>query len=189
MSSRAAATVTIHPGRIALRLWQAGLLGGIALLVAHDAAGFGWHGDGHFFDRWLYEGLEALAATGCFARAALVRFERWAWLALGTGLLLTTCGDVVYDFGYNSAPPFPSVADALYLGFYPACYFGIVLLVRRRVSSFNASLWLDGVTAALAAGAVGARAILEVVVSSRTGVRSSSSRTSPIPWATSCCSR
>jgi two-component system, cell cycle response regulator len=169
VSSRAAAPVTIRPTRLVLRLWQAVLLGGLALLVAHDAGGFGWNGDAQFFERWLYEGLETLAAAGCFARAFRVRFERWAWLALGCGLLVTTCGDVVYDFGYNGSPPFPSAADALYLAFYPACYLGLVLLVRRRVSSFNASLWLDGVTAALAAGAVGASAILEVVVSSTHG--------------------
>ena len=76
---------------------------------------------------------------------------------------------MTYDFVYGGNPPFPSLADAFYLGFYPACYLGIVLLVRRRISSFNASLWLDGFTAALAAGAVGASALLQVVVSSTDG--------------------
>ncbi len=84
-------------------------------------------------------------------------------------LLSTTIGDVIYDFGYGGNPPFPSPADAFYLGFYPLSYLGIVLLVRSRISRFNASLWLDGLTAALAAGAVGASAILEVVVSSTHG--------------------
>ena len=92
-----------------------------------------------------------------------------AWLALGIALLSTTGGDVIYDFGYGGSPPFPSLADVFYLGFYPASYLGIVLLVRGRISSFNASLWLDGFTAALAAGALGASAILEVVVSSTHG--------------------
>ena len=41
--------------------------------------------------------------------------------------------------------------------------------MRRRISSFNGSLWLDGFTAALAAGAVGASALLQVVVSSTDG--------------------
>jgi diguanylate cyclase (GGDEF)-like protein len=145
------------------------LVCGLALLTAHDLGGLGGAGGGHFFDRWLYEGLEALAAAGCLVRAIRVREERAAWLALGGALLLTTLGDVSYDFVYGGNPPFPSLADAFYLGFYPACYLGIVLLVRRRISSFNGSLWLDGFTAALAAGAVGASALLQVVVSSTDG--------------------
>jgi len=76
---------------------------------------------------------------------------------------------VIYDFVYGGSPPFPSSADIFYLGFYPASYLGIVLLIRSRVSSFNTSLWLDGFTAALAAGALGASALLEVVVSSTHG--------------------
>jgi two-component system, cell cycle response regulator len=154
---------------LVLRLWQAALVCGLALLAAHDLTGFGWGGGGHFFDRWLYEGLEATAAVGCLTRALRIPLERPAWLALGFALLFTTGGDVVYDFAYGGNPPFPSPADALYLGFYPASYLGIVLLVRGRISRFNASLWLDGFTAALAAGAVGASVLLEVVVSSTHG--------------------
>jgi two-component system, cell cycle response regulator len=158
----------VRASRILLRSWQAVLIGGLALLFVHDAFGVGW-GDGHFFDRWLYEGLEAGAAGGCLARAAFGKTERAAWTAFGLALLFTTGGDVVYDFGYGGNPPFPSPADALYLSFYPGCYLGIVLLVRQRISRFNPSLWLDGLTAALAAGAVGASALLEVVVSSTHG--------------------
>ena len=153
---------------LVLRVWQVALVAGLLLLAAHDAAGVGW-GNGHFFDRWLYEGLEAAAAAGCLVRAARIRHERAAWLALGFALLSTTCGDVIYDFVYGGNPPYPSAADLGYLGFYPASYLGIVLLVRGRISSFNASLWLDGLTAAFAASAVGASAILEVVVSSTHG--------------------
>jgi diguanylate cyclase (GGDEF)-like protein len=157
-----------RPARIVLRTWQIALVAGLALLAAHDVGGLG-SGGGHFFDRWLYEGLEAAAAAGCLVRAVRVPRERLAWLALGAGLLSTTIGDAIYDFGYGGNPPFPSPADAFYLAFYPLSYLGIVLLVRSRISRFNASLWLDGLTAALAAGAVGASAILEVVVSSTHG--------------------
>jgi diguanylate cyclase (GGDEF)-like protein len=160
----------VGASRLVLRSWQASLILGLALLTAHDLFGFG-SGHGQLFDHWLYEGLEAAAAAGCLARAARVRAERAAWVALGIALLSTTGGDIVYDFAYGGSPPFPSIADAFYLGFYPASYLGIVLLVRGRISSFNASLWLDGATAALAAGALGASAILEVVVKSTHGSR------------------
>ena len=152
-----------------LRLWQASLVLGLALLAIHDLLGLGSGATSHFFDHWLYEGLEAAAAAGCLVRALRVRHERLAWLALGLALLSTTAGDVIYDFVYGGSPPFPSSADIFYLGFYPASYLGIVLLVRSRISRFNASLWLDGFTAGLAAGAVGASALLEVVVSSTHG--------------------
>jgi diguanylate cyclase (GGDEF)-like protein len=171
MSAAASARLGLQQPRVShlvLRVWQLALVGGLALLASHDVFGFA-PGDPHLFDHWLYEGLEAAAAAGCLVRAARIRPERSAWLALGLALLFTTGGDVIYDFGYGGNPPFPSVADGFYLGFYPASYLGIVLLVRRRISSFNASLWLDGFTAALAAGAVGASALLEVVVRSTHG--------------------
>jgi diguanylate cyclase (GGDEF)-like protein len=41
-----------------------------------------------------------------------------------------------------------------------------VLLLRRRVSTFSASLWLDGLVAAAAAGALGASVLIEVVLNS-----------------------
>ncbi len=158
-----------RPSHIVLRLWQAGLVLGLGLLATHDLVGLGSGGTSVFFDRWLYEGLGAASGAGCLVRAMRIRRERSAWLALGAALLATTTGDVIYDFGYGGSPPFPSPADAFYLAFYPASYLGIVLLVRSRISRFNASLWLDGFTAGLAAGAVGASALLEVVVSSTHG--------------------
>jgi two-component system cell cycle response regulator len=153
---------------VALALWRALLVLGVAVLALHDATSLGGS-HGRLLDTWLYDGLELLAAAGCLARPLVVRRERAAWLALGLALLVTATGDFLWDFAYGSDPPFPSWADAVYLAFYPASYVGIVLLVRKRISGFNASLWLDGVTAALAAGALGASVLLEVVVASTHG--------------------
>ena len=60
--------------------------------------------------------------------------------------------------------PVPSIADLFYLSFYPATYIALLLLVRSRVSRFNRSVWLDGVSVALAVGAVGAAFLLEVAL-------------------------
>jgi diguanylate cyclase (GGDEF)-like protein len=158
----------LRPNGPWLRLWQAGLLLGIALLVVHDVAGVGRTGN-VFFDRWLYDGVEFAAGIGCVVRAALVRSERWASFALGAALVLSTTGDVIYDFAYGGNPPFPSAADIFYLAFYPGCYIGLGLLLRARVSRFSASLWLDGLMAGLAAAALGSSLILNVVVSSTHG--------------------
>jgi diguanylate cyclase (GGDEF)-like protein len=160
-----------HIGRSALlRLWQAILVGGLAALALHYV-GHVSTGHSRTYETWLYEGLELFAALGCMARAALVRAERSAWFFIGAALLATTTGDILYDFWYGGNPPFPSAADVAYLAFYPLLYVGIVLLLRRRVSTFSASLWLDGLVAAAAAGALGASVLVEVVVNSTHGSR------------------
>ena len=75
---------------------------------------------------------------------------------LGLGLVAWTAGDVYYSlFLFDlDKPPLPSLSDALWLLFYPACYVAIVLLVRERVHEFRTSLWLDGLVGSLAAAAL-----------------------------------
>ncbi|HEY1564456.1 MAG TPA: diguanylate cyclase [Gaiellaceae bacterium] len=153
-----------------LRFWQAILVAGVAVLMV-SYVGHLSPGGGRLYQTWAYEGLELLAALGVLVRAVLFRAERSAWLFVGLGLLVTTCGDILYDFWYGGNPPFPSAADVGYLSFYPLLYIGIVLLLRRRVSTFSASLWLDGLIAATAAGALGASVLVEVVVNSTHGSR------------------
>ena len=153
-----------------LRLWQAILVAGLVLLGLHYLDQVSVRG-ARLYETWFYEGLELVAALGCVARACLVRAERSAWFCIGAALLATTGGDVLYDFWYGGNPPFPSAADVAYLAFYPLIYVGIVLLLRRRVSTFSASLWLDGLMAATAAGALGASVLVEAVVNSTHGSR------------------
>jgi diguanylate cyclase (GGDEF)-like protein len=158
-----------HPrGRAGVRLWQGLLLVGVAVLGLHYFAHVS-DGGPRLYETWFYEGLELLAALGVLARAIFVRAERTAWFFIGAGLLATTIGDVLFDFWYGGTPPFPSVADVAYLVFYPLVYVGIVLLLRRRVSTFSPSLWLDGLMAATAAGALAASVLVQVVVNSTHG--------------------
>ena len=89
-----------------------------------------------------------------------VQAERWAWLSIAIALFATTGGDVLFDHVYNGDPPFPSCADASFLAFYPACYLGIGLLLRSRISRFSATIWLDGVMAASTAAAVAAAVLV-----------------------------
>ena len=145
-------------------------MAGLGLLGLHYLGHFS-DGGSRVYETWLYEGLELFAAVGCLARAVLVRAERSAWFFIGAALVATTCGDILYDFWYGGNPPFPSAADVAYLAFYPLIYVGIVLLLRRRVSTFSASLWLDGFVAAAAAGALAASVLVEVVVNSTQGSR------------------
>src|SRR5437870_5292892 len=154
----------------ALRAWQATLVAGLAVLAISYVGRYS-PGGTRLYETWIYEGLELLAALGCLARSVLVRAERPAWFFFGCALLATAIGDVLFDFWYGGNPPFPSAADVAYLLFYPLLYVGIVLLLRRRVSTFSATLWLDGLVAATAAAALGASVLVEVVVNSTHGSR------------------
>ncbi len=157
-------------GPAVVRLWQAFLVVGLAVLGLHYLTHVS-EGGSRLYETWFYEGLELLAALGCLTRAVVVRAERSAWFFIGAALLATTCGDILYDFWYGGNPPFPSAADVAYLAFYPLLFVGIALLLRRRVSTFSASLWLDGLCAATAAGALGSSVLVEVVVNSTHGSR------------------
>ena len=152
-----------------IRAWRVVALVGLVLLLAHAGLGLGGPGLDDVFNRWLYDSLELLAFCACALRALWVPGERMVWALLAAGLLAWTLGDVLFDFVYGGSPPFPSLADGFYLAFYPVCYLGLVVLVRARLSTFNRSLWLDGVMAALACGALGMAVLFEAVLQSTHG--------------------
>ncbi|WP_322759768.1 bifunctional diguanylate cyclase/phosphodiesterase [Frankia sp. Cr2] len=117
-------------------------------------------------DRWLGNGFSAAAGTMCLARAILVRGERAAWVAIGIGLLFYGAGTAYFttQVADRNPQPSPSPADVGWLVFYIATYISVILLLRKRVSRFHPSVWLDalvgglGVAAlasGLAAGAIG----------------------------------
>ena len=124
-----------------------------------------------FCDNWLYDSLVFLAAGLCGARALLVERNRSGWLVLALSLALWGGGDTYYThvFGNDPNPPAPSLADVGYLGFFPLAYAGFILLVRSRVPKLTPAVWLDGITAVLAVGALGAAVVFEAVLQSASG--------------------
>jgi len=120
-----------------------------------------------FFNVWVYIGLMVLACVIAGSRAVTVQRERAAWTAIALALVSWTFGELWY--AALKPETYPSVADAGYIGFYPLLYVGIVLLLRSRVRSIGDTLWLDGMTAALAAAAVGAAVLVELVLESTEG--------------------
>ena len=161
-------TVVLRRPR-AVWAWQLAVTAGFALFAAHVAIGAGGGETPGFFATWWSDGIEVLAAAGCFLRAALRRDERAAWTVLGVGISAWALGDVVFDAVYDGAPPVPSAADALYLALYPCCYVALALLVRDRVTRLGRSLWLDGLMAALATAALGAAVLFQEVLGSTRG--------------------
>ena len=115
---------------------------------------------------WVYHGALAFASLTCFARAALVRNQRIAWIAFGLGLLSWTAGDVYWTLAFTDLDrvPYPSIADAGYLAALPCFYVGIALLIKRRIGHFTAASWLDGAIGGLAAASIGTAVLAPALV-------------------------
>jgi two-component system, cell cycle response regulator len=120
---------------------------------------------------WLYHATMVAATFLCAARGLAAPTERAPWLLLSAAMGVWTAGDLYYTFAFRHAEtvPFPSVADALYLAFYPIAYVGLGLLLLRRIEKFHGSLWLDGVIGGLVVSAVGAAVVFDAVVATTGG--------------------
>jgi diguanylate cyclase (GGDEF)-like protein len=150
-------------GKTAMRAWVVAAVAGIAIFAAHTLLG-DRVGMDDFFNRYWYNALIVLAALAGVVRAVTGRTERAAWIAFASGMVSWAVAEILFDFVYGGEPPFPSVADAFFIAFYPACYFGMCLLVRHRISDFSPMVWFDGAMAAIAAAAVGSAVLFEVVL-------------------------
>ena len=120
-----------------------------------------------FFNVWFYNGLLLLACVIVGARAILVPRERAAWTAFTAAMACWIFGEVWYAAVHPET--YPSVGDVGFIGFYPLTYLGIVALLRARTRSIGGTLWLDGLTASLAAAALGAAVLVELVLRSTEG--------------------
>src|SRR4051812_22357275 len=156
---------TRHPLLIASQVLA--LLGLVAFAL-HSASGMGQDA---FFDNYVYNGLIITAAGWCIARAALVKTDRLTWAALGFGLSCWSAAELLNTFVYSKQdyPPYPSIADGLFLAFYPASYVALIVLVRNRVDQFRQSMWLDGLVAGLAVAAIGEILVLRPIIETTGG--------------------
>jgi len=153
------------------------LIGAVAILTAAFAASTlvpglrPGGGNVPVWDLWVFCSVSVGAASLCLLRAAEGGRERLAWLALGLGLVATAGGDIVFtlESAREGEPAFPSAADPLYLAFYPLGYLGLVLLLRRRVTRLQPSMWLDGIGAGLALAALVTAVLLRGMVESAEG--------------------
>jgi diguanylate cyclase (GGDEF)-like protein len=99
-----------------------------------------------------------LSAVVCFVRAKRSDSFRASWLFLGIGLALYGAGNIYWTMYIRQLDPepFPSVADALWLSFYPFAFVALLLVVREISDRLPLSLWFDGVVGGLAVGATAA---------------------------------
>jgi diguanylate cyclase (GGDEF)-like protein len=113
----------------------------------------------------------ALAPAVCFIRARRATTFKASWNILTLGLALYGAGNIYWTIAIRplNPEPFPSLADGLWLSFYPCAFAALVLILRDQLRQFSLSLWLDGIVGGLAASAVAAAAILGPVLSANTG--------------------
>src|SRR5262249_40703996 len=137
-------------------LFALGALGLIAETVNAFAGTGGAPFDGAAA-RWIYTLVMFGGSALCLLAVRRRTRERRAWAAIGIGVLLWAGGDLTWTLWLNNLdnPPYPSVADGLYLGSYIAIYAGILALLRQRVRPWRPAQWLDGAIGGLASAAAG----------------------------------
>ncbi|HEY0416899.1 MAG TPA: HD domain-containing phosphohydrolase [Gaiellaceae bacterium] len=143
----------------------------VALIAAQMLTGAGGATLATFDDRWTYNAAIGLAALNCLL-VARARPDRVVWLAVGAAIAAWGAGNVYYTFWLEqrAVMPFPSLADAGYLLFYPPVYVALVVLFQKEVRGIVPSLWLDGVIAALTTAGIAASVVYDTVEGSLSGL-------------------
>jgi two-component system cell cycle response regulator len=157
----------LHRAVVAAQLCAVGALAAFAVhTVAPDTGGVA-----SFFDNRLYYALVIAAVALTVARAVIVPLHRGAWIAMALAVASFAAGELVWLrlHANGGEVPYPSLADAFYLGFFPASYTGLILLFRARATSLTSGVWADGITAALAIGALGSAVVIEPVLDATEG--------------------
>lgn len=143
----------------------------LALYAGWQLSGFSFgdrtlEGDAFFFP----VGIAAIAgALGAARRARADARVRSGWMLLALASTAYLAGDIAQTaYELAGRKPYPSVADALYLLFYPLVLFGLLRFpVGRRTIAERARLGLD-----LAVVAIGGFVVVMYVVIGPTVVRS-----------------
>ena len=110
----------------------------------------------------LYNGIGLSAVIATLLGIRHKRGEnRKAWILIVAGLISFLAGDVCYYIldALSDTAPFPSPADALYLGMYPLVIYGLLRLIRQISPGRD---WPSLLDASIAA--VGTFAVLGVLV-------------------------
>ena len=121
-------------------------------------------GDGPWFSKPAYWTVAIGASLLCASRG-LAR-ERRPWLLIGAGGLAWALGDVYFTLVLADLDviPVPTPADVGYLSFVPLVFAGLCWQIRITRRGAPGTLWVDGLTAALAAGSVSAAIVLGEVL-------------------------
>src|SRR5918996_3064176 len=107
---------------------------------------------------YVYNAAGVAAALACLLRAALVPRDRLAWALIAAGAASTAAADIYWsaELADLKRVPYPSIADALYLAYYPLIAAGLLVYARSRVERLRLGAVLDSAIAALGAATLAA---------------------------------
>jgi signal transduction histidine kinase len=167
VSLRPAREEAVRPG-VAVKTGCALSLVMLAGYALHALFGVGGHRLDGFYLKWINDAIVLLSAAICVWRAVAVRAERLAWALIGAAMASAGLGNIYYSiFLIDKNPlPIPSVADGLWLAYYPLVFIAVVLLARSRIRGVGLGLSLDGLIAALGIAAVSSAVVVEAVLRS-----------------------
>ena len=122
-------------------------------------------------DYQLYFGVIVVAMALSLLRAVRVSVHQQGWAAIAVAIWCSaprsSCGS---SFTRDlDDPPYPSWAEPAVSRLLPCELRRRRPLFRARARGVPAGIWLDGLTAALAAGAIGAPVLVEVVLDTTSG--------------------
>ncbi len=139
-------------------------------LAVQWRTGLGGADVSRIFTNWLYDWVGILAGVTCLLHG-LHRRSGAAWIWIAAGIFAWTFGDIYYtvELQQLASQPFPSLADAGYLGFYLPVFIGLGLLVRASVVDFGGVVWLDGLIGGFTVCSLATAIVLGPVWRSSTG--------------------
>jgi diguanylate cyclase (GGDEF)-like protein/PAS domain S-box-containing protein len=131
------------------------LLGRITLALTGSGAGASaWHAAG-------FVTLAGCAAGSCLLRAATIRRDRIAWIAIAAGIASFTAGSAISRLA-GTPEAAPAGAHVAWLAFYLCTYIALIAMARSALQPFPWSHLLDG-AAAMVVGIAGLIALVEAV--------------------------
>jgi PAS domain S-box-containing protein len=92
-------------------------------------------------------------------------------LALGVACISWGLGDLVLTIESlgGATPPVPSLADGFFVAFFPLCYIGFMLVIRRGNTGSLAATALDGAIVGLGAASISAAYVFNAVLAADGG--------------------
>ncbi len=127
-----------------------------------------------FWDVGVYTAVPLGAAIVCVLRALRSSRDRLAWILIAVGLASYAVGTLLYNAMLRvvADPPNPSIADAFWLLLYPMVIAGLGLMVKRRMTGFALSMWMDGLVSGLGLASLSAALVFPRVTAQATGTPS-----------------
>lgn len=156
------------------RLIRASVIASSALLLAYALEiAFSPFGGAlsEFFNVVVASLFIAIAAVASAVRAIHSTRNRAAWWTVTASLASWAVADLYWNafIAKLDEPPYPSVADYLYLIFYPLMFVGMAMLARKSIAKPRVSVWLHGLIAVLAAAAIDAALVFDTIKPTSTG--------------------